>query len=331
LAQFADNIAVVQALGGIQLIGVAPMGGTPGFARIQLATTNIAEAVHGAELVMVVVPAYGHEAFMRELIACAQTNQVIVFQSGYFATPVFARMLANAGRKEELLIGETTSLIYQARLQGAGKVFIKACKRKMPFATLPASRTSEALQRINQVYSQFVPAQNIFDASLNEAGILVHPITTLLNLSRIEQIGPYRSSYYDLTPSMGRVMDAVDTEKQSLQRTLKLRAVSLPMMINEFFGVTGANCYEVMRACPSYHTQTTPDNLQHRYITEDVPYGLVPIASLGEHLGLNMRNTRTIINLASAANGVDYWETGRTVERMGLSGMELETIIRHVN
>jgi opine dehydrogenase len=329
LPQFAENIAAVQALGGIQLTGQAPMGGAPGFARLELATTSIPEAVEGAELVMVVVPAYGHEAFMRELLPCVREGQVVVFHSGYFAAPIFARMLAEAGRRD-VLFGETTSLIYLARLQGAGRVWIKAAKRRMPFSALPASRTEEALNRIRLAYPQFVPARNVFDTSLNEAGVLVHPVTTLLNLSRIEQNGPYRSSYYDLTPGMGRVMDAVDAERQALQARLGLDPVSLPSMIKDFFGVSGANCYESIRACPNYSTQTSPDSLQHRYISEDIPFGLVPVVSLGEQLGIDMSSTRAVIQLAGAATGSDFWKAGRTAELMGFAGMSADEMTRRV-
>ena len=330
LAPFAENIAAMQALGGIHLTGVAPMGGASGFARVHLATVDIRAAVRGADLIMVIVPAYGHEAFMRELVACAENGQLVVF-AGYFGALAFGKMLADAGRKDDLLVAETASLIYICRVQGSGRVWIKAGKQKMPFAALPASRTPEALNRIHSVYPQLVPAQNVFETGTNEAGLLVHPVTTLLNLSRIEQIGPYRSTYYDLTPGVGRIMDAVDGEKQALQAALGLRQVSLPMLIHEFFGVTGANSYEIIHACPNYSSQTTPDNLQHRYVTEDVPFGLVPIVSIGGQLGLEMRVTRGLISLASAANGEDYLQTGRTAERLGLSGMSRDEMIQFVS
>lgn len=330
LPSLAENIAAVQALGGIQLTGVAPMGGSPGFARLALVTTDIAEAVRGAALVMVVVPAYGHEAFMRALINTVREDQIVVFHSSYFASLIFGKMLSEAGRAGEILFGETSSLLYLAHLRGAGKVWIKAGKRRMPFAAFPASRTEEALNRINAVFPQVTPAKNVFDTSLNEAGVLVHPVTTLLNLSRIELNGPYRSHYYDLTPGVGKIMDAIDFERQAVQSALDLAPKSLPATIHEFFNVSGKNCYEAIMACPNYSRQTTPDSLEHRYVSEDVPFGLVPMAAIGEQLGLDMSTTRSIIQLASAATGSDFWKEGRSLERMGLSGMDRMEMLHHV-
>jgi opine dehydrogenase len=331
LPSLAENVAAVQALGGIQLTGVAPMGGSPGFARLALVTTNIPEAVEGADLIMVVVPAYGHEAFMRELIGCVRKDQTVVFHSSYFSSLIFEKMLSEAGRGGEILFGETASLLYLAHLRGAGKVWIKAGKRRMPFAAFPASRTEEAMKRINPVYPQLVPAKNVFDTSLNEAGVLVHPITTLMNLSRIELNGPYRSHYYDLTPGIGKIMDAVDGERQAVQAALGLPPISLPTMIHDFFNVSGKNSYEAILACPNYCRQTTPDNLEHRYISEDVPFGLVPMSAIGEQLGLDMSTTRSIIQLASSATGLNFWKEGRSLERMGLAGMNVKELVRHVS
>ncbi len=331
LPSMAENIAAVQALGGIQLTGMAPMGGSPGFARLALITANIPEAVENAELVMVVVPAYGHEAFMRELIGCVRKDQAVIFHSSYFSSLIFAKMLKEAGREGEILFGETTSLLYLAHLRGAGRVWIKAGKRRMPFAAFPASRTEEVLKRVNLVYPQLVPAKNVFDTSLNEAGVLVHPVTTLLNLSRIERNGPYKSNYYDLTPGIGKVMDVVDGERQAVQRALGLPPVSLPSMIHDFFNVSGKNCYEAIYNCPNYSKQTTPDGLEHRYISEDVPFGLVPTTAIGEQMGLDMSTTRSIVQLACSAAGKDFWKEGRSLEAMGLSGMDSAQMLRYVS
>jgi opine dehydrogenase len=331
LPAFEKGIAAIRALKGITLDGMAPMGGTPGFAPIAMATTDIRAAVLDADLVMVVVPAYGHEAFMRELAVCAAPDQVIVFHSGYFAAPVFARLLAEVGRAGQLLFGETASLIYQARLRWPGRVLIRAAKRQMLFATLPAQRTNEALSRIHRAYPQFVAAQNVFETSTSELGVMVHPVTTLLNLSRIEHNGPYKSHYYEMTPGVGRVMDAVDAERQAVQRGLGLPGASLPEMLEAYFGAVGANCYEAILACPNYSTQTTPDSLQHRYLTEDVPFGLVPIAELGSLVGVDTIALRMLIQLAGLVTGEDFYRLGRTAAKMGFEGMSREELLHAVS
>jgi len=67
-----------------------------------------------------------------------------------------------------------------------------------------------------------------------------------------------------------------------------------------------------------------------RYLDEDVPMSLVPIASLGEMLKVPTPTINSVIQLASTLTGIDYWETGRTVERLGLAGLDLRAIRRLV-
>ena len=63
-----------------------------------------------------------------------------------------------------------------------------------------------------------------------------------------------------------------------------------------------------------------------RYITEDVPYGLVTCSSLGKMLGIKTPTFDSIIQLASVMNQVDYMTEGRTVEKLGLSGLDVKQI-----
>jgi opine dehydrogenase len=63
-----------------------------------------------------------------------------------------------------------------------------------------------------------------------------------------------------------------------------------------------------------------------RYIQEDVPASLVPIASIGKMLGIETPIINSIITIASAINGCDYWAEGRTVERLGIQNMNLRDL-----
>ncbi|RKY02080.1 hypothetical protein DRP77_08505, partial [Candidatus Poribacteria bacterium] len=59
-----------------------------------------------------------------------------------------------------------------------------------------------------------------------------------------------------------------------------------------------------------------------------VPTSLVPIASIGEMLGIPTPTIKSIIHLASVALGVDYWEQGRTVGKLGIKGLSVREIRR---
>jgi opine dehydrogenase len=71
--------------------------------------------------------------------------------------------------------------------------------------------------------------------------------------------------------------------------------------------------------------------LSHRYIFEDIPASLVPMASLGERFGVSVRGMDAIIRLACIVHRTDYWRRGRTVEKLGIAGLSVSELTRYVN
>jgi opine dehydrogenase len=88
----------------------------------------------------------------------------------------------------------------------------------------------------------------------------------------------------------------------------------------------GRTLYDAMQATPSYRGVRAPPTLVHRYLMEDVPMSLVPMSSLGDLLGVPTPSIDALIHHAGLLNDRDYWEEGRTVEKLGLSGMTVEQI-----
>jgi len=329
--EHATNIKLLNAFGGIFLEGVSANGAKPGFAKPEMITTDVGAAIKGAQVVLVVVPAFAQEVYMKHLIEYGEKGQIVVFNPGKFGTLAFAKLLKDAGRREDFIIGETSSLIYAAKTKGLGHVNIKAVKTELPFSALPAGLTGQALWTLTDLYPQFCPAYNVLQTSVDAPGLIIHPITTLMNMSRIEQIGPYRNSHYDITPSVARIMDGVDKERMAIARTLCYETYSFIETMQIMYKVKAENVYDTMYQISAHNVQMAPENLKHRYITEDIPYGLVTLASLGKMLGISTPGIEAIVNIASMANSEDYWTSGRTMEKMGLSNKSLAELIDYVN
>jgi len=92
------------------------------------------------------------------------------------------------------------------------------------------------------------------------------------------------------------------------------------------YGVDGSDLCEAMAANSGYSGIPAPKTVRHRYVTEDVPMSLVPIASLGRKFDHPTPTMDGIIHLASTIMGEDCWETGPTVERLGIVDMSLRTL-----
>jgi opine dehydrogenase len=277
-----------------------------------------------------VVPSFAHGAFIEELIPHLEDGQIVIFNPGNFASLEFKRILEEEGLDGRVKVAETESLIYATRLLGPGLSHIQASKGEVLLSALPAKDTKKVLEKIRIAYPQFSPARNVFETSINNLNFIIHPAPVIMNASRIEEMGPYRYHHYGVTPSIARVMERMDGEKMLLSKALGLPQIPAKDILYRYYGAVGENLYDALRDCKAYKTQQSPESLTYRYIAEDVPYGLVPLASLGEELGVEMPTIKAIIQIASTMNQSDYWAEGRTVNKLGLAGMSAKEMIEYV-
>lgn len=73
-----------------------------------------------------------------------------------------------------------------------------------------------------------------------------------------------------------------------------------------------------------------PFDVKTRYITEDVPVGMVLIASLGQWLEVPTPAIHATIQFCGLMNEIDYWKEGRTLERLGLAKLNLNQLKRYL-
>ena len=68
-------------------------------------------------------------------------------------------------------------------------------------------------------------------------------------------------------------------------------------------------------------------NSQDRYISEDVPYVLIPCYELARLAGVSTPILEACIRMAGVYNDADYFVEGRTLATMGLSNMSIKQIM----
>ncbi|MGZ9143659.1 MAG: NAD/NADP octopine/nopaline dehydrogenase family protein, partial [Candidatus Binatia bacterium] len=129
-----------------------------------------------------------------------------------------------------------------------------------------------------------------------------------------------------ITPAIGAWIDAVDQERLEIVRRLGLQPLRFVDIFHQA-GLTTAEARDTGSAYQAIHhsepnfTIKAPPSLDHRYIREDVGYGLVPMAEVGKLLGVRTPVMDALITLASTALGVDFRRDGLTLDKMGLAGI----------
>lgn len=299
-------------------ISVAGAGRT-GTAHLAVATYDPAEAIAGADVVLVIVPSTAQESFARLCGPHLEDGQYVFLLPGGFGSWVFARTLRQMGLRKEVILGETSTLPYGARRSGSTEVTVHIRAVCNPFAALPAYDTPRAAGVLRQLYPEIVEVGNVLDVALSNTNPCVHPVPTLLSASRIEHSGGEFWLYREaMTPSVWRVMRAVDAERVEVREAFNLQPPHYAMsnetgrVFVDQFGLPGLEAGMQMKG---------PHALEERYLTEDVPMGLAFFSSMGDVVGVPTPNIDAVIELVSTLLGIDMRAAGRTVANLGLEGV----------
>lgn len=341
LPRFAKNIRRVLDTGHITIEWPARKKSV----TIHRATTDIETALKGAEIVFVVVPAFGHKTMAEACAPYVEDNQIIILMPGSGGSLEFAHIFKAHGVDKDILLCECCTLPYGARLAGPGHVLIHIEAITLPTGVFPAHRTNEAIPKLQEIYPVIVPTTNVLEAAINNPNPIVHPAATLLSATRIEYSkGEFYLYKEGMTPAVARVYEALERERLALLDRLGLK-------LYHFAGLKarGYNLGETLEECHNRILNTSmdaafgedsieagiqmkgPASMYDRFVTEDVPYGLVLLSTLGRLLDIATPISDAIVNLSGGINCVDYWAQGRGVNELGLGEMNLEQIQTFLN
>jgi opine dehydrogenase len=330
--QFKANLDGIRDRGGIQIAGKAGEG----FAELNMVTTDLAKAIKGVDIIIVGAPANAHEPYCKALAPHFEDDQFIVFVSN-FAALRFKNWMKQLHVGANVTPVETQSLIYATRSERPGIVHVYAMKDELPAAALPAARTDEFIEKISVIFPQWVAAENVLFTSLNNLNPVVHPTMTLLNAGRIEAtLGKGWNLYAEgATDSVARVMESIEDERMALLDLLGVTKNSLQdsfMSMYRHYEHKAETLSQMLRTSPVHADPTlpgTPPTVHYRYVTEDVPFGMVPWSSMGRMWGVPTPTCDAIIQLASVVEGVDYLRAV-TVEDLGIEGLSPDEVRRMV-
>jgi opine dehydrogenase len=308
-------------------------GEVHGFGKLALVTSDLQAALKDAEVIMVVVPSSAHLDIAKEAAPFLKDGQVIVLHPGRTCGALeFAAGLRQMNCTAQVTVAEAETFIYASRAEGPAQAHIFRIKEAVPLAALPAKCTPYVLEVMRDVYPQFVDGHNVLHTGLNNMGAIFHPALTLLNAGRIEStFGDFEFYIEGVSPSVARVLEVLDRERVTVASALGIRARTAMEWLYLAYNVSGNDLYEAIHNQTGYYGIKAPTTLNHRYIFEDVPMSLVPIASMAQTYGVNVRGIDSIIRLGCIIHRTDYWRRGRTLEKLGLQNLSVSELTRYVN
>ncbi len=295
-----------------------------GYGVLNKVTDNIEEAINGADIIMVTIPATGHYSIAKSMAPYIKSNQIVILNPGRTggALEVYKTLLSE-GKKNRIIVAEAQTFIYACRCIEFNQAHIFKSKKEVTLAAIPATRTNYVLNLINEAYPQFIPAKDVLETSINNYGSIFHPAPTLLNSGHIERCAPFEYYIEGITPSIGNFLEKLDKERMELGRMLQARTLSAVEWLKETYAAEGKTIFEAIQNNSAYKGLQAPQGLDIRYIYEDVPYGLVPMESIAHILGIKTPAITSIIDIAQLMTNKDFREEGRSAARLGLEGLSV--------
>ena len=303
-----------------------------GVGKPALISTDLNKVVSGADLVMLVVPSIAHERYARALAPILEEKQVVYLNPGHTVGVLhFEAALQDEGGPNVRLC-ESVTLTYICRKEGEAVVGVYRETTNLRFAALPAHQTEELAHLLRPLFSNLRPAASVLETGFMNINAVIHPPAMLMNAGWVEFTkGDFLFYKESITPAVARVIEQVDRERLAVSRRL---GIQVPTFIEYFFeaGLTteaarhSGSVYLAMQESGPNRTIKSPSSLDHRYVHEDIGYGLVPMSEFGRFVDVPTPTMDSLIALGSIAQDRSYRQEGLTLRRMGLEGFSLEKL-----
>lgn len=335
-----------------------------GTAKIDLVTTDMAKAVRGAGHIVVAAPAMAHEPFFRQLVPCLEDGQVVSIFTDNYGTMILRKLMREMGCTRKVIVGGWSSAPYGTRIETVGgfqfpHVGVKYRAITLRGATLPMTdiddfmEASKSLPCIDAVTQGDGPEKGntVLDIGFSNINPVIHVPATILGVSTMENwgkiFGDFDKSGYSmyahaLCQSICEVQYkfygeeialadeiGVDLPRYSYESFFSRRSV----LAQEYMGKdkNGKDNMHLSLELPTTESNTGPNSIHHRYLTEDVPVGCKIYHELGAQYGVKTPVIDSMIVLAGAMHKKDFFAEGYSLKYIGIDGMSKEKLLKYLN
>lgn len=314
--RFKEKLQDISRQGGVEITGALGQR----FAKISKVTTEIGEALEGAKIILVAVGASRHEEIAELCVPYLEDGQTIVIGPDNAGSLVFANILKKKRAKCDVSIAGMERGYYACRLIGPATVLVALPRGIKRISAFPARDTNKVISRLSELRGiyDFAAGTNVLEMALAGPNIVIHLAASLLNAGAVEQSG---GDYYlyrqGITPFVLKCVHAVERERLALFEVLGYKTNLVSGFLEKVAKQTEFPELEMFRGLIG------PTSMQHRYITEEASTGQALMISLAEMINVPVPVTKALITIASVINQTDYLREGRTVQKLGLSGLSV--------
>lgn len=303
-----------------------------GHAQVEV-VQDLPAAIADADIVIIGGELQDRDQRAAEIGGALSPEQVVLLSPGGAGGALAFAKRVRDDFGHEPAVAEVPGFPIMSAMQGDGSLRVTATKQNLSLGVFPATRLNAVHQRLTPVLPMLTPVESVLETSLANTNTLIHPPVSLLNASLIERGQDFRFYREGYTPGAARIIETIDRERIQLAAALGIDAAPINEVMRGFYGdqgMTGDSIYEQLSTFAPFESSAGPRSLEHRYQTDDIPYGIAPMAALGRQCGVEMPVMSGLVDIWSAICQRDFWSFGHTLEKMGLSGKDAGQIRDYV-
>ena len=322
----ADILVEIEKRGGLEVLGGVNelISKLNGLATFKVATMDIAQAVKGADLIIMDAPWLEIEERFSRVLPHLENGQVVHINThGYWGAFRVAAQLRAAG-KEGVTITEGPDPTMSAGY-AAGVVTPHRLKRKLPVSAFPASRNAEVLPLLQSIIPTLVAAESVLQTNFESTNMMGHPAVTLFNIASFDHAtaaGKGILFYKDgNSHHAGVLTDVLDQERRKVCEAYGLRFQPVAEQFSDFYDSTGSTFEEAIATTKWLQDlPLLPSEVWKRWMSADAPLLHAPFVMLARNAGVDTPLFRSFVDIFGAILGKDFWASALTLEKLGLAG-----------
>lgn len=285
--------------------------------------TRDLKEISNNEVVIIYIQTNYHKELIKRIDKYFKDDQIILINPGYLSSAYILEYC-----DKDIIVAEAQSSFIDGRIMKNGYFRVGFRNVRNPIGIYPTRRKEEAIEKLDKLEERFVYLDSIIEAAIHNPNMIVHTVGSVMSIPRIEiakdDFCMYHEAYTRENIHTWKILEKLDDEKMDVLEKLGFERLSYENACKYRNSLDESiDAKEVFLDYAAMDTRAKgPVKVDSRYISEDVPEGLVMLESLAKVLDVKTPIATSLIEIASAALGRDLRKDGRSVEALGYDNIK---------